>query len=126
MKQILTYCYFLLLFISCNDKGDQVDDKELPVIQLTSPTNNQVFTVGQTVNITANITDNSKLSIVHVHISNNGTGQLLVDIHRSPDGSTYALNETLQVQAGIQYKIQVVAIDNSANQQTQSVLISSN
>ena len=118
MKQYLAY--FILLFVAaCNDKSDQVDDKELPVIQLTSPTNNQVFTVGQTVNISANITDNGKLSIVHVHISNNGTGQLLVDIHRSPDGSTYSLNETLQVQAGIQYKIQVIAI-NSANQQSQS------
>lgn len=126
MKKILTYCICLLFIGGCSNKSDQVDDKELPVIQLTSPGNNQVFTVGQTAAITATITDNNKLALVHVHISNNGTGQLLIDIHRSPDGNTYALNETLQVQAGIQYKIQVVAIDNSANQQTQSVLISSN
>jgi len=124
MKKILAYCFLLVLVGSCNNKSEQVDDKELPVINLTSPSNNQVFSVGQTVNITANITDNSKLAFVHVHISNNSSGQLLIDIHRSPDASSYALNESLQVQAGIQYKIQVVAIDNSANQQVQTVFIS--
>jgi hypothetical protein len=126
MKKLLTYCSCFFIIVSCNNKSDKVDDKQPPVILITSPTPGQVFSGGQTANISANITDNSRLVQIHVHISNNGTGQLLVDIHRTPDGPTYVLNETLQVQAGIQYKIQVVAIDNSSNQETQAVLISSN
>ena len=126
MKKIILYYFLLMAFGACSKDSKQSNDKELPVIQLTSPSNNQVFSGGETVNITATITDNNKLALVHVHIYNNGTGQLVMDIHRSPTGSTYPLNETLQVQAGIEYKIQVVAIDNSANQQVQTVFISAN
>jgi hypothetical protein len=126
MKKIIPYYILLMVLVACSKDSRQSDDKELPVIQLSSPSNNQVFSAGQTANITANITDNNKLALVHVHIYNNGTGQLVIDIHRSPAGSTYSLNESLQVQAGIEYKIQVVAIDNSANQQVQTVFISAN
>lgn len=126
MKKIIPYYILLIGLAACSKDSKQSSDKELPVITLTSPSNNQVFSGGQTVNITGTITDNSKLALVHVHIYNNGTGQLIIDIHRSPDASTYSLNETVQVLAGIEYKIQVVAIDNSANQQVQTVLISAN
>ena len=126
MKKIIPYYILLVILVSCAKFSKQDDDKELPMIQLTSPSNNQVYTGGETANITATITDNNKLSLVHVHIYNNATGQLVVDIHRSPTASTYSLNETLQVQSGIEYKIQVVAIDNSANQQVQTVFISAN
>jgi len=126
MKKIIPYYILLMVLVACSKDSKQSNDKELPVIQLTSPSNNQVFSGGQTSNITATITDNNKLALVHVHIYNNGTGQLVMDIHRSPTGSSYSLNETLQVVAGTEYKIQVVAIDNSANQQIQTVLISAN
>ena len=126
MKKTIPYYILLMVLVACSKDSKQSNDKELPVIQLTSPSNNQVFSGGQTSNITATITDNNKLALVHVHIYNNGTGQLVMDIHRSPTGSSYSLNETLQVVAGTEYKIQVVAIDNSANQQIQTVLISAN
>ena len=126
MKKIIPYYILLMVLVACSKDSKQSNDKELPVIQLTSPSNNQVFSGGQTSNITATITDNNKLALVHVHIYNNGTGQLVMDFHRSPTGSSYSLNETLQVVAGTEYKIQVVAIDNSANQQIQTVLISAN
>jgi len=126
MKKIIPYYILLMVLVACSKDSKQSNDKELPVIQLTSPSNNQVYSGGQTANITATITDNNKLALVHVHIYNNGTGQLVMDIHRSPTGSSYSLNETLQVVAGTEYKIQVVAIDNSANQQIQTVLISAN
>jgi len=126
MKKTIPYYILLMVLVSCSKDNKQSNDKELPVIQLTSPSNNQVYSGGQTANITATITDNNKLALVHVHIYNNGTGQLVMDIHRSPTGSSYSLNETLQVVAGTEYKIQVVAIDNSANQQIQTVLISAN
>jgi hypothetical protein len=115
----------IFLVAGCS-KNSNADDKELPVIQLVSPTNNQVFTAGQTVPVSGTISDNNKLAELHVHISNNGTGQLLIDIHRYPPAATYSLNENFQPQAGIVYKIQVIATDKSGNQQFASVLVSAN
>ncbi|MEO5563640.1 MAG: DUF4625 domain-containing protein [Chitinophagaceae bacterium] len=126
LKRIYILSLLWISIAACSNKSDSIDDKELPVIQLLSPTANQVFTAGQTVIVGGNITDNNKLAEIHVHIYNNTSGQLLMDIHRFPVGGTYALNETFTVQAGIQYKIQVLATDKSANQQNQTVFISAN
>jgi hypothetical protein len=125
MKFSSILLFTLLFLISCS-KNEDTTDNELPVIQLTTPVNNQVFTGGQTVSVTGSISDNSKIAELHVHISNNATAQLLIDIHRYPASASYSLNESFQAQAGITYKIQVIAVDKSANQETQSVLISAN
>lgn len=126
LKKIYILSLLWINISACSNKNDSVDDKELPIIQLLSPTANQIFTAGQVVTINGNITDNNKLAEIHVHIYNNTSGQLLTDIHRFPNGGTYTLNETFTTQAGIQYKIQVLATDKSANQQNQTVFISSN
>ena len=60
-----------------------------------------------------------------MHISNNSTGTLLIDIHRYPAAASDQLNESFQTQAGINYKIQVVAKDNSANENRSTVEITS-
>jgi len=120
--------FFLLAVISLGgcSKNNMEPDSELPVISMTSPGNNQVFSAGEIVDITGDLSDNQKLTEVHVHISNNTTGALLIDIHRSPGAATYQLNESFQTQAGINYKIQVIAKDNSANENRAAVEITSN
>ncbi|MEO8403603.1 MAG: Ig-like domain-containing protein [Chitinophagaceae bacterium] len=121
---------FIILFLfsltACSKNKSGSDDHQLPVIQLTSPTNNQVYTAGQSINITGTITDNDKIAEIHVHISNNTTAQLLEDIHRFPTSGSYSLNESFTAQTGISYKIQLIAIDKSANQQIQTVMVSAN
>lgn len=77
-------------------------------------------------NITGTLSDNQQLAEVHVHISNHTTGTLLVDIHRYPLSAIYTLNESFTVQSGIEYKILVIAKDNSANENRATVLISAN
>jgi hypothetical protein len=128
MQKLTVYILCLFLLGACKKNDPSSESEKKPVIFLNTPTNNQVFSAGQTVNITANIiASNNNLAQIHVHIYNNGSGQLLVDIHRTPtDTQSYFLNESLQVQAGIQYKIQVVAINSSADQDVQTVLISAN
>jgi hypothetical protein len=118
-RLLIVCCFFLL---GCS-KNNIKEDNVLPAIQLVSPANNQTFTGTQTVAITGTITDNDKLAELHVHISNNTTGQLLIDIHRYPSAAVYSLSETFQVQSGINYKIQVIVTDKSANQKVESVLI---
>lgn len=121
-RKLIILC---IVFSACS-KSSEPEDKELPVIQLTAPTNNQVFTAGQTVAITGMINDNGKLAEVHSHIYNNTTGQLLIDINRFPDAGSYSLNESFQAQAGIQYKIQILAVDKSANQAYETVFVTAN
>jgi hypothetical protein len=125
MKFFSTIIILSFLLSGCS-KDSTEKDNELPVVTLSSPTSNQVFNAGQNVSITGNISDNKKISEVHVHISNNTTGTLLIDIHRYPATTIYTLNETFQTQAGIQYKIQVIVKDDSANENRATVEISSN
>jgi len=125
MKCLVPVLLVMTLLIACS-KNSTVKDHELPVITVTSPNNNQVFGAGESVNITGTLSDNQKLTEVHVHISNNSTGTLLIDIHRYPSTPTYNLNESFQTQAGINYKIQVVAKDNSANENRATIQITSN
>ncbi len=114
-----------MLFTACS-KSSSEKDNELPVVTITSPNNSQVFSAGETVHITGTLSDNQKITEVHVHISNTSTGTLLIDVHRNPGTATYTLNESFQAQAGINYKIQVIAKDNSANENRSTVEISSN
>jgi hypothetical protein len=113
-------------FLGGCSKNDTGKDKEAPVITLVSPSGNAIFNPGEIVNIAGTITDANIITEVHVHISNNTTGNLLIDIHRNPQSGSYALRESFQTQTGIQYRIQVIAKDNSANEARATVEISSN
>lgn len=116
----------LMVFVTSCSKDGSKNDNQAPVVTISTPVSNQRFNAGQTVSITGTITDNEKLAELHVHISNLDNGALLVDVHRYPSASSYTLNETFQVQAGINYRIQVIAKDNSANEGRASVEISTN
>jgi hypothetical protein len=122
----LTLFFLLAIITSCSKSGTTASDNVLPVVSITSPAANQVFNGGQTINITAHLTDNARIVEVHVHISDMNTGALLIDIHRNPGNGDYALNENFVVQSGVQYKILILAKDNSANEGHAEVDISSN
>ena len=125
MKNNFLFLFLLLLCQACSKDPAVSNDNEAPVVTITSPAAGQQFNAGQTVSVTGQLTDNNKLSEVHVHISNIQTGALLIDIHRYPDASGYALAESFQAAAGVSYKIQVIAKDNSANEGRANVEISS-
>ena len=124
MKNILILV-LIFVFVACS-KDSSEKDNELPVVTISSPNNNQVFNAGATVTISGTVTDNKKVAELHVHISNNTSGALLIDIHRYPATATYNLNESFQTQSGINYKIQVIAKDNSANENRATVEVSTN
>lgn len=126
MNKLFFIASLLITGFSCSKNSNGETDRVLPVVTISAPLNNQVFTAGQSVNITGTLSDNQQLAEVHVHISNNSTGTLLVDIHRYPLSATYILNESFIVQSGIEYKIQVIAKDNAANESRATVLVSAN
>jgi Big-like domain-containing protein len=117
----------VIVFLGCSKDEDNTEqDNELPVIVINSPDNNQVFNAGARVIITGSVTDNKQVDELHIHVSDVFTGALLIDIHRAPETSSYSLNESFQAQSGIDYKIQVIAKDNSNNENRASVEISTN
>ena len=126
MNKLFFIIPLIITGFSCSKSNNRETDRVLPVVTISAPLNNQVFTAGQTVNITGTLSDNQQLAEVHVHISNNTTGTLLVDIHRYPLSALYSLNESFTVQSGIEYKILVIAKDNAANENRATVLVSAN
>ena len=126
MKNYLALPLIFVLLACSKDKDDTVNDNEPPVIFINSPDNNQVFNAGTRVIITGSVTDNKQVDELHIHVSDVFTGALLIDIHRAPETSSYSLNESFQAQSGIDYKIQVIAKDNSNNENRASVEISTN
>jgi long-subunit fatty acid transport protein len=126
VNKLFLTAILIITGFSCSKNNNRETDRVLPVVAISAPLNNQVFAAGQPVNITGTLSDNQQLAEVHVHISNTTTGTLLVDIHRYPLSATYTLNESFSVQSGIEYKIQVIAKDNAANENRATLLVSAN
>ena len=79
----------MFALLACS-KDNAEKDSELPVVNLISPNNNQVFNARATVVISGSVTDNQKVAGLHIHISTNASGELLIDIHRYPETSSYS------------------------------------
>ena len=124
MKQLLSFLIIWILLLSCSKKRE--DDKEVPVVTITSPVNNQVFPVGETIQIQGNISDNQYIKEVHIEINNLATDAEYLHVHIIPGSKTYAINQPLTLQSGISYKIKVSAEDPSANTFSQQINISCN
>jgi hypothetical protein len=121
MKQWLLLLLGCVVFGSCSDKDN--DDKEAPVITLTTPTDNQVFSAGE-IKIKATIADNAYIGQVHVEVYNASTGDEITHVHIHPASKTYALDYPVTLQSGIGYKIKIVADDPAANTSSKQVEIS--
>ena len=113
MKKILYAA--CIAAIACSCKKD-AGDLSRPVITLISPTNNQSFTAGQTVTISATITDNDELHEVHLYVRNKATSAEVLHLEEHTDMKTYNLLKTFTAQAGITYKIELEANDHADNE----------
>ena len=122
-----TVIILLLIFVAgCSKDPATINDTTAPVITLNSPSANQVYTPGQSINISGSITDNNYIAEVHIHVSNTNTGALLMDVHLYPAGSTATFNQSLTAVTGVNYKIQVIAKDKAVNEGRSTVDASCN
>ncbi|MCU7549565.1 Ig-like domain-containing protein [Chitinophagaceae bacterium LB-8] len=120
MKQILL-SLLILCIVSCSKNKDE----EAPVITISSPTNNQSFAAGQTVNVSATVTDNVELHEVHLFVTNNATGHEVVHFEQHADAKTLNIDKSFTAQTGITYRIRVEADDHAGNGSEAQVLVSS-
>lgn len=123
MKQLFLCSLACILLISCSKKNE--DDKEAPVVTITSPTNNQTLPAGE-IHIKGTITDNAYINQVHIEISNLNTGVEYLHLHIHPTSKTYAFDQLFTVQSGINYKIRVISEDPSTNTSSGQIEVSCN
>lgn len=123
MKQLVLLLFGFVILVSCSKKKSE--DKEAPVVTLTSPANNQSFPAGE-IHIKGSIADNEYISQVHIEITNFNTGAEYTHVHIHPTSRSYAFDQSFTLQSGISYKIRVVADDPAANTSSSQVQISCN
>lgn len=125
MKTVLLALSTAFLVSACG-KPDKEKDNIFPVVTISSPANGQTFTPGQSIPITATITDDTYIAEVHIHVSNTNTGTLLMDVHEYPAGKTGTVSQSITAVAGVNYKIQVIAKDRAVNETNSTVEVSCN
>jgi hypothetical protein len=120
MKIIILSLLGIGIFTGCH-KGDN----EAPTITISSPTDNQSFSAGQTVHVQAVIKDNVEIHHVHMYVTNNNNGSQVVHFEDHVDGGTYNLDQSFTTQAGITYKIEIQADDHAGNTGDAQVVVRS-
>ncbi len=126
MKQVLLAVAITGWGIASCSKSAGEKDNQRPVVTITSPANGALFSVGQVITIAGTATDNDHIVEMHIHVSNTNTGTLLMDVHLYPAGPNAVFNQPLTAAAGVNYRIQVLAKDRSANETISSVEVSCN
>lgn len=117
------YLAGLVFLLSCKKSSSDADDREPPAISIQAPGAGASFAAGTPVPISGTITDANRIVQVHLHISNEESGQLLVDIHRYPGESAFAINETFTIPSAGSYRIRVIARDNEGNEGQETVSV---
>lgn len=126
-RKLFLLGWIIIVMMGCSKNSGAPKDTQLPVIMLNTPANNQTYTAGQTINISGSITDNSSIAEVHIHVTNVATGVKYLDVHLYPGNSTTNFsNQDLTAISGINYKIEVIAVDRSVNEARLSVLATCN
>ena len=116
----------LVFLASCSKKSGDSEDTTPPVVTIVSPLNNQVFTAGQTIQITVNASDNDKVTELHIQVINKTNGNLLRLIHSVVGQANGTAQDSFIAQAGVNYIIEVLAQDPAQNLTTSQVEVSGN
>lgn len=126
MKIAALVSIFLLVLSGCSKNSSTEKDTILPVINIATPSPGQTFIAGQFVQITGTVTDNNYVAETHIHVYNNNTGALLMDVHLYPAAASANFDQSITAAAGTNYKIQVIAKDKAANEAISTVQVSCN
>ncbi len=146
MKAVFKYIFYctilMVLFIACSKDGTTTDDGSgtgphvltpsdvtAPVIEITTPTNNQVFTSGNMINITGKLTDDYGLYRGSISITNDADGAVLKEQFYEIHGLVlynFNINYTATVAASAAYTVTVAFEDHGLNKTIKSVKLKVN
>lgn len=123
MRILFLYAILLFLCLGCTKSNPADRDTEVPVITITSPLDNQSFVDGQTVTIAGSVTDNKVIAEIHILVSDLTTGQIYVHVHLYPNAGFSNYTQNFTVASGINYKVEIIALDRTLNQAVKSVQV---
>jgi hypothetical protein len=115
------FIFLAIFFLVGCSKPDEV----APTVSIISPTENQVFPVGETVVVKATASDNEGLHMIHVIVTDN-TGGHWVHSEDHVDGKNFDINKTFTTTAGKIYTIHIDATDHNENTTTKEMTVSAN
>lgn len=124
--RVYSWLILFALIMACSKRSSEDKDREAPTLSVTTPTDNQVYSAGQTINITGSASDNKYIEQIHIVITNLVTGTEYLHVHIHPNGSAFNFAQAYTAQAGISYKIQVIVDDASSNSTAKSVNVTCN
>ena len=114
MKKILFLFGMAAAVASCS-KSSTANDQG-PVITVTAPSGNQVFTVGQTVTVTSAFTDQDNIQKTQIHVVNKSSNADVLHAEGHPGTVSATLTGSFTAAAGVTYKIEVEAVDVAGNE----------
>jgi Bacterial Ig domain len=142
MKRVRFYMVLLIVLtgFSCSKGGNEGGDDDgthvvspndvtAPVLVINTPTTNEVFATGNTINITGRITDDLGLYRGTIRVTNDANGELLkqqvYEIH-GVLSYNYNVSYTPSVTVASNYTVTVSFEDHGSNATTQTVKIKVN
>ena len=132
-RRLLSILFAGVIIISCSKNDDDhespPDDVVPPVIEITTPTDNQVFSNNNTINITGKVTDDKGLYQGSIRITNDANGSLLKEqLYEIHGVLSYSFSLPYQVAAptASDYTITVHFEDHGTNKTSKSVKVKAN
>ena len=123
MKQLGLALVLTIILGACTKNAD---NSQGPVINVSTPSANQVFSAGQTITVTASITHSSQIHEVKIRVRNDGTGDEILEFKTDVNATSYSFSKSFIGQAGIVYKIEVEASDYAGNETEKEFRVSVN
>jgi hypothetical protein len=134
VRPLFLYCLLFFFCASCG-KGGAVAEEEVhvintsddtyPVVEVNTPTDNQVFTSGSTINVTGKVSDNS-LYQGSITVRNDANGSIVKDqyyeIHYIPTYN-FSVSCPISVTAATDFTVTVKFEDHGHNQTVKTVKI---
>lgn len=121
MKIIIFILWAALFFTACSKNS--ASNNQGPVITISSPSNNQVFTVGQTITITSAFIDQDKIGQTQIHVVNKSTNADVLHIEDHPKSVSSTLTGSFTAAARITYKIEIEALDVLGNESKVEIVV---
>lgn len=127
----------VFILVSCSKGGGTPDDNHIidnndviaPVIEITTPTDGQVFTNGNSINVTGKVTDDGGLYRGSIRITNDANGALvkeqLYEIHGF-QSFNFNISHTTAVTTVSDYTVTVRFEDHGTNVTAASVKVKVN
>lgn len=122
MRTLLLAILACLLFTGCQRK---IGDFNPPIVTFISPEDESIFSSGGTVIVRATITDDIRISQVHLDVTNVNLNRSVVRFTATPKELSYELEQRFTTTFRTRYEIAVEAEDLDGNVHREKIYVSS-